>query len=113
MKRWLLGIAAAGLVFAVSSAVRADDWGYGYGWNAHGQYHDDLDHRAYHRELYHYDAHRYPMTYRQHDALHDDLDHDAFHDHLEHRAVHRSYYRPRYYNGFGYRGRGFSLRIGY
>lgn len=102
MKRLALTVGALAALACVTAPVSASD-GY-YRWiikqNNHVRHHDDLDHRAFNRELRHREVHRYPMTYRQHDRLHDSLDHEAFHGRLEHREAHCSHaYTPYYRHG--------------
>ena len=117
MRNIVLALTAfGGLVMGGASTATAEEGhyhGYGYRYGGHSRFHDDLDHRAFHRELYHRDAHRYPMTWRQHGRLHDHLEHDAYHDRLEHRQYHRSY-SPYYYGrGISFGGRGFYLHFGH
>lgn len=92
----------------------------------HRQLHNYLDFRDYQRDLYHHDAHRYPMTYWQHERLHNNLDWQAYRDHRYHQHYHQQqyYYAPSYPGGysnypsapsfnFGYRSPNFSIRLGW
>lgn len=98
------GVVLAAGLFAADVAQASD----GYrGRSSHGRLHDNLDHNEFHRELYHRDAHRYPMSPRSHGRLHDSLDHDRFHDSLQHRQYHRSYRYPSYRSGYGSQHHGF------
>ncbi len=111
MKRFTIGVAALVVILFSQRPSLADDSYYGGsrsyyypGYAArvnHDQHHDDLEHRAYHRELDHGDAHRYPMTYWRHQGLHGDLNHQAFHDDVEHEGAHATgAYYPRQYSGY-------------
>ncbi len=124
MRRFTLVLAFVTLVAlttTVSAQQRGRGSGYGQGgYHPYGGYggnarlHDDLDHNGYHRELYHNDAHRYPMSRQQHGRLHDDLDHDVFHDELYHRETHRQNAAPaRLAPSFSIGGRRVSFWFGY
>ena len=124
MRRFLLTVVAGVLTLGGLTLFTASA-------KAQAPYHDQLQHRAYHRDLDHQDAHRYPMTWGQHGQLHDQLGHEAYHDRLEHRQYHQQYnyyspYQSNYYSpyqgysyypqssgyGFGYQGRNFSVYFG-
>ncbi len=102
MKRFALTVAALAALVYITAPASASDGYYRQTirHNNHVRHHDDLDHRAFHREVRHREVHRYPTTHRQHDRLHDSLDHEAIHDGLEHRGAHRSRaYTPYYRYG--------------
>lgn len=115
MKTIILSSTVLGLLAVLPASASASDLsvflrslsygGHHVARQNHARHHDDLDHRAFHRELVHNEAHRYPMSYRQHGRLHDSLNHEAYHDYLEHRSAHRTRaYRPSYgYGGSVYR----------
>ncbi len=92
--------------FYYSPPDRYCDGGYRGGYyDRHDDEHDYLEPRAFHRELEHREAHRYPMTRYEDERVHDELDHEAYHDRLQHRDWHRDDdydYAPSY-------GRGFSI----
>ncbi len=93
MRSLVLRVAALGGLALFATAATAQSPYYYYD---HDRYHDELEHRAFHRSLEHQDAHRY-------DRLHDELDHQAFHDRLDHREYHRQdYYVPSYSYGSPY-----------
>jgi len=108
MKSILLGLAVVGTMSALSASAEASDLsvflrggshrGHHVAQQNHARHMQELQHRAYDRELAHHQAHRYPMTRSQHGRLHNALNHEAYHDHLEHRAAHRTHaYQPRAY----------------
>ena len=116
MFRKTLFLISAAVVGLAAAPASADDWrfcrpNYGYGYR-HALEHDQLDHRAFHRELEHRDAHRFPMTWSEHERLHDALDHEAFHDGLEHRQFHRYNDYPYFGSTRYYRGSGVSFGNG-
>ncbi len=120
MKRFALTLTALAVLALFSVPASAADYYYRrvIRHNNHVQHHDNLDHRAFHRDLQHRDAHRYPMTYRQHSGVHDQLGHEAFHDRSEHRSAHYNRaYTPIYHyghgSGIGFRSRGVSLWFGF
>jgi len=137
MKRLILTLAAFG-TFAVlaSPAMAGNPWshcGTSYGYSSYGisgygvghaALHNELDRRAFERELIHQDAHRYPLTHFQHNQLIRSLENDARRDAQLHRVYHRStpsYLTPGCNTGYGSGisignygyGSGFSLRIGF
>src|ERR1044072_3893770 len=80
MKRmgWFCG--AFGIMALLSSAASAAP-------ARRVSYHDELAHRAYHRELAPHEAHRYPLTTRDRVRLHEVLAHEAYQDHHDHHVV--------------------------
>lgn len=123
MKRIAQTIGVISLLGFFSVSASAGDYYYRNVRNQnHLRHHDRLEHRAFHRELVHNDAHRYPMSYRGHGRLHDNLAHDSFHDNSGHRNAHRSRaYIPRYNygstygygSGVGFRSNGVSFFLGF
>lgn len=99
MKLLITSIAATALLTTTNASTFAGDW---YGWgNRHFQHHQSLRHNEFHRQQYHWNAHRYPMTYGQHFRLHQNLNHDRYHDALRHQNFHyRGGSRLRF--GFGF-----------
>lgn len=122
-----LGLA---ILLTGSTSASAQDFGFSFGGsscqsgrssfysNRHGNYHDNLRHRDFQRQLYSREAHRYPMTHRNHGRLHHALESAAFHDQLNHRAAHRNgYFTPNRCSGmsgrnFSMSGRNFNMRFG-
>jgi hypothetical protein len=107
MKRIALSFAVLGMLAVFNAPATASDFtvflrGGSFGryyvaQQNHARHHQDLGHRAYHRELEHNEAHRYRMSYGQHGRLHDSLNHEAYHDSVEHGSAHRTRaYRPSY-----------------
>ncbi len=114
-------LALAGLALFANSASAQ--------YRYHDPFHNYLDQRQFQRDVYHYQAHQYPMTHWQHRQLHNSLNHDAYHDHLLDRQYHRlqnNYYAPTYggsyYGGsyypqnqgfsFGFQNRNFGIYFG-
>ena len=118
MKRLVLTVAVLAALACINTPASASDGFFRLfiGQNNHVRHHDNLDHRGFHRQLYHRQVHRYPMTYRQHGRLHNSLNHEAFHDSLEHGAAHRSHaYTPyhRFGSGIGLRSSRGSIWFGF
>lgn len=139
MKRIALTAALMALVgFGAQAAVAGDDHhrhdysrrhgDYQRYHRDHGRLQDQLERRAFEREMRHREAHRRPMTPEQHRRLHQRLERQEFRDIMRYERFHqeapkryRSLYQPYSYHqshapqssaGFGIQGRNVSFWIG-
>ena len=116
MKRSILELTVVTMTLVASEAVQAGDSFFRLFFTpprSHTADHAELNHRAYHRNVDHSQAHQLPMTRYQHSGLHADLDHEAYHDSAAHHTAHvRGSYVPRtsFYYGRGGHHTGFSIQ---
>ena len=112
MKRIVMAAALVALVgFGAQAAVAGDDHHKHDYSRRHGDYQryhrdhdrlqDQLERRAFEREMRHREAHRHPMTPKQHERLHERLERQEFRDIMKHEKFHqeapkryRSLYHP-------------------